>query len=79
MGDNLLKFGSRSATTPSGKGGDVYEIDQERCRKVGDCVEACPIAVIEMKEDGSFNVGEDCTDCGGCEPVCDNKAIRHVQ
>jgi MinD superfamily P-loop ATPase len=57
----------------------VYEINQEMCNKVADCVEACPIAAIEMKDDGMFNVGDDCTDCGACEPVCDAKAIHRVQ
>jgi NAD-dependent dihydropyrimidine dehydrogenase PreA subunit len=57
----------------------VYTIDQEKCKKVADCVEACPIAAIEMKGDGAFNVSDDCTDCGACEPVCDTKAIQCVQ
>jgi len=57
----------------------MYAIDQERCLKVGDCAAACPIDVIVSVSDGSFAVGEDCTDCGACEPVCDNKAIHQVQ
>ena len=57
----------------------MYEIDYERCTKVGDCMEACPISVIEKKADGTITVGDDCTDCGACESVCDAKAIRRVQ
>jgi NAD-dependent dihydropyrimidine dehydrogenase PreA subunit len=57
----------------------VYEIDHERCMKAGDCMETCPISVIERKKDGTIIVGDDCTDCGACEPVCDAKAIRRVQ
>jgi NAD-dependent dihydropyrimidine dehydrogenase PreA subunit len=57
----------------------VYKIDQEKCKKVADCVEACPIAAIEIGGDGTFNVRDDCTDCGACEPVCDTKAIQYVQ
>jgi MinD superfamily P-loop ATPase len=57
----------------------VYEIDQEKCKKVGDCVTACPVEAIEKKDDGKFNVSDDCTDCGACEPACDAKAIHHVQ
>ena len=57
----------------------MYEIDQEKCKKDGDCVDACPIAAIEKKVNGSFNVGDDCTDCGACEPVCETNAIHRVQ
>ena len=56
----------------------MYQIDHENCKKVADCVEACPIEAIQMKEDGMFDVTDDCTDCGACEPVCDNKAIHRV-
>ncbi len=56
----------------------MYEIDQTKCLKVGDCAAACPIEAIERSSDGSFGVGEDCTDCGACEPVCDSKAIYLV-
>lgn len=56
----------------------MYAIDQEKCTKDGDCVDACPIAVIEKKDDGSFSVGDDCTDCGACEPVCEVQAIHAV-
>jgi NAD-dependent dihydropyrimidine dehydrogenase PreA subunit len=54
----------------------VYEIDLEKCKKDGDCLKACPTGTIEKKEDGTFHVGEDCTDCGGCEPVCETGAIH---
>jgi NAD-dependent dihydropyrimidine dehydrogenase PreA subunit len=57
----------------------VYEIDQEKCRKDGDCLDSCPIGVIEKRDDGTLNVGEDCTDCGACEPVCETQAIHPVQ
>ena len=56
----------------------MYEIDQDLCKKYGECVEACPIAVIEVKADYTFEIGDDCTDCGACEPVCNTKAIRRV-
>ena len=57
----------------------MYQIDQEKCKKDGDCVDACPIAAIEKKDDGSFNVGDDCTDCGACEPVCETQAIHPME
>ncbi len=56
----------------------MYQIDHQKCAKIGDCVEACPIAAIQMNDDGAPNVSEDCTDCGACEPVCDSKAIYRV-
>jgi NAD-dependent dihydropyrimidine dehydrogenase PreA subunit len=64
---------------PNGEGGKVYEIDQEKCRKDGDCLDSCPIGVIEKRDDGTLNVGEDCTDCGACEPVCETQAIHPMQ
>jgi NAD-dependent dihydropyrimidine dehydrogenase PreA subunit len=54
----------------------MYNINQGQCKKVADCVEACPMGAIEKKGDGTFNVSDDCTDCGACEPVCDAKAIQ---
>ena len=56
----------------------MYEIDLVKCVKVGDCIQACPVAAIENKEDGTVAVTQDCTDCGACEPVCDAKAVRRV-
>jgi MinD superfamily P-loop ATPase len=58
--------------------GAVYQIDQEKCHQVADCVEACPVAAIEMKDDGRFHVNDECTDCGACEPACDAEAIQRV-
>jgi MinD superfamily P-loop ATPase len=56
----------------------MYAIDQEKCLQVGDCIKACPIEIIVKSDDGSLAVGEDCTDCGACEPACDAKAIHQV-
>ena len=57
----------------------MYEIDQEKCKKDGDCADACPTATIEKKDDGTFNVGDDCADCGACESVCETEAIHLAQ
>lgn len=62
-----------------GKRGAVYNINQEKCKKVADCAKACPMRAIERKSDGTFSVSDDCTDCGACEPVCDAKAIQQAQ
>ena len=57
----------------------MYAIDQEKCLKDGDCVEVCPVAAIDKKDDGTYSVNDDCTDCGACEPTCESEAIRPVE
>jgi NAD-dependent dihydropyrimidine dehydrogenase PreA subunit len=55
----------------------AYVIDQDKCQKDDNCVEACPVAAIEKKEDGSLFIKEDeCNDCGACEQVCEYDAIH---
>jgi NAD-dependent dihydropyrimidine dehydrogenase PreA subunit len=55
----------------------AYIIDQERCEKDDNCLEACPVEAIGKEEDGSLVVRiDDCTDCGACEAVCNFRAIR---
>jgi NAD-dependent dihydropyrimidine dehydrogenase PreA subunit len=55
----------------------AYVIDQDKCQKDDNCVEACPVAAIEKKEDGSLFIKEDeCSDCGACEQACDYQAIH---
>lgn len=57
-----------------------YIIDQDKCDKDDNCIEACPVAAIDKKEDGSLFVkADDCTDCGACEPVCNFEAIHPVE
>ena len=79
FGYNALKLSLGKSTTLGGKGEKVYEIDQEKCTKDGECVDACPIGAIAKKDDGTFSVGDDCTDCGACEPVCDTQAIHPME
>ena len=57
----------------------MYQIDQEKCKKDGDCVEACPTGTIMKNDDGSYYVGDDCTDCSACETVCETQAIRPTE
>jgi Fe-S-cluster-containing hydrogenase component 2 len=54
----------------------MYEIDQEKCKKDGDCVAVCPTEAIEKKDDGTFNVNEGCIDCGACVEACETEAIH---
>ncbi len=54
----------------------AYVINQEKCDKDDNCLEACPVEAIEKKEDGSLYVKVDeCTDCGACEAACNVAAI----
>jgi ferredoxin len=54
----------------------AYIINQEKCEKDDNCLEACPVEAIEKKEDGSLSVKVDeCTDCGACEAACNVAAI----
>ncbi|WXG42850.1 MAG: DNA-directed RNA polymerase subunit D [Promethearchaeati archaeon SRVP18_Atabeyarchaeia-1] len=53
------------------------ELKEEKCEKCGDCVEACPRNIIQMKGDTIKFVNEtDCTLCRTCEEVCRYDAIR---
>jgi NAD-dependent dihydropyrimidine dehydrogenase PreA subunit len=55
----------------------AYVIDQDKCQKDDNCIEACPVAAIEKKEDGTLFIKEDeCNDCGACEQVCEYDAIH---
>ena len=56
----------------------MYQIDQDQCKKYGECLDACPVAAIDRKADQTFEITDDCTDCGACEPACNTKAIRRV-
>lgn len=76
LGYSRVGMKRRKANALRVRGGNVYVIDREKCVKVGDCVNACPVSAIEDKSEGVFAISEDCTDCGACEPVCDAKAIH---
>jgi NAD-dependent dihydropyrimidine dehydrogenase PreA subunit len=57
----------------------VYAVDAGKCVKAGDCINACPVGAIDMRDEGAFIRGEDCTDCAACEAVCDAKAIHQAE
>jgi electron transfer flavoprotein alpha subunit len=50
-------------------------IDAEKCSACSECVSACPLEAIAVKENVAVVDGETCGDCGACVDVCPNEAI----
>ncbi len=50
-------------------------IDAEKCSGCGDCVEACPLDAIAIKEEKAVVDPETCGDCGACVDVCPTESI----
>ena len=61
----------------------TFNID--KCQACGDCVESCPIQILEMvEEDGkkfaTFSDDPDeCTGCLACEESCPEEAITLIE
>jgi len=55
-------------------------IDYDACDGVsacGECIEACPMNVLDEEDDKPVVVNpDDCTGCGLCEQACPNGAIE---
>jgi len=52
------------------------KIDQEKCSGCGECVNACPVSVIEVNnKKAKVTKPDDCVDCRACEAVCTTGAI----
>lgn len=63
----------------SGVGYKYYpkiEFDEDKCDQCGECVEACPVDILEINDD-KINVTdiEECTLCKSCVDVCDTGGI----
>ncbi|MHA2392745.1 MAG: ATP-binding protein [Promethearchaeota archaeon] len=52
----------------------IANLDQEKCRGCGICVEKCPIDAIELSETLSFTNLDRCIGCGLCAYHCPEKA-----
>jgi Fe-S-cluster-containing hydrogenase component 2 len=50
-------------------------IDHETCTGCGECVDACPLEAIEVKDDKAVVDEETCGDCGSCVDVCPTESI----
>ncbi|HOP09533.1 MAG TPA: DNA-directed RNA polymerase subunit D [Candidatus Methanofastidiosa archaeon] len=76
FGRNHVKW---QAGLASYKNYPVIEVDPERCNLCGECVNACPVKILEMKERVVANDVIKCTFCRSCEDACkklnENKII----
>ena len=51
-------------------------IDKEKCTGCGECVEVCPVDVLEIKKEKCVLKNPDeCIECRACEAACTNGAI----
>jgi len=51
-------------------------IDPNICQGVGDCVDVCPVSVIEKQGDKCVAVNiDECIDCEACVSTCPHGAI----
>ena len=58
-------------------------VDESKCNKDGICVEECPMAIIQLKNDESYPElvpgGEQiCLKCGHCVVVCPQGSLSHI-
>jgi len=54
----------------------VAIIDPEKCTGCGTCVDVCPSAAIEIKEDIAVVDADLCVDCESCVDECPSEAIH---
>lgn len=64
LSESLIRDASRT----------VAEVDPEKCRQCGDCVRACPVGALAMK-DGPVMSGRACVSCHACQEVCEVRAL----
>jgi len=50
------------------------KVDSEKCTGCEECVSACPMEVIEIR-DGKAVIGDGCAECSACVSACPNGAI----
>lgn len=57
---------------------EVPTIDHEKCDGCGECVDVCPVSVLEVKSKKCVIVNPDeCIECRVCEITCPKGAISY--
>ena len=56
---------------------NMIKINKEKCDGCGNCVDACPFGVLEIKNGKAVvKDSENCKGCGACVCACPNNAIE---
>ena len=56
----------------------VIKISHNRCSGSGECVEACPVDIIELVDSKARIIDvSGCIECCACFNACPNDAIQH--
>ena len=56
------------------------KIDKEKCTGCGTCVDICPVAVFEIKDEKCEVVNlDECLVCQACEVQCPEGAIEIIE
>ncbi|MBA7672054.1 Ferredoxin-2 [subsurface metagenome] len=50
-------------------------VDKDKCDGCGECVDVCPVDVIELQSEKAVINNDECIDCGVCVEICPNQAI----
>lgn len=53
----------------------VVYIDADKCTGCGECVDVCPVGILELADGKAEVVGEDCMGCESCVEVCSTGAV----
>jgi NAD-dependent dihydropyrimidine dehydrogenase PreA subunit len=52
------------------------EVDEDKCVGCGECVEICPVDVLELVDEKAVPINaEECIGCESCVEVCEQGAI----